>query len=184
MCRFARYLALATLVALAVGCGPNGGTSPGPDGGEQPRPKGTPAASAEGKKLMLAAEPAGVKGVIAIRKEAKDGDEVVVAGQVGGSTNPFTEGRASFLIVDPSLKPTAECESPWDFCELPKKEVAAARLNVKFVGADGKTLEGGARELFGIRELSAVVVKGKVSRDDKDNVIVVASSIYVRPEGK
>ncbi len=76
------------------------------------------------------------------------------------------------------------CETPWDFCELPKKEVAAARLNVKFVDADGKTLKGGAREMFGIKELSTVVVKGKVSRDDKENVVVVATGIFVRPEAK
>ena len=110
--------------------------------------------------------------------------EVVVAGRVGGSTKPFTEGRASFLIVDPSLKCTEGCDTPWDFCELPNKEVAAARLSVKFVDPSGKTIKGGARELFGLKELSGVVVKGKVSRDDKDNVIVVASGIYVRPEGK
>ena len=184
MFRFAQCLTVVTLVALAAGCGSNGGPSNGPTGGDQPAVKPTPAAQAEGKRLMLAAEPAGGKGVIAIRKEAKDGDEVVVAGQVGGSTKPFTEGRAAFLIVDPSLSPTDGCETPWDFCELPKKEVAAARLSVKFVDSEGKTLKGGARELFGIKELSGVVVKGKVSRDDKDNVIVVATGLFVRPEGK
>jgi len=170
------------LVALG-GCGslvPDPEKNPDP----QPKAKGHAVALPEGKKLMLPTEPAGVKGVIAIRKEAKDGDEVIVAGQVGGSTKPFTEGRAGFLIVDPSLKPTAECESPWDFCEYPTKEVAAARLSVKFVDADGKTIGTGARELFGIAELSQVVVKGKVHRDDKDNIVVVASGIYVRPEGK
>ena len=173
-----RYTLCVTLVALG-GCG---SLVPDPEKNPDPRPeaKGDAAPSAQGKKLVLSAEPAGVKGVIAIRKEAKDGDEVVVAGQVGGSTKPFTEGRAGFLIVDPSLKPTAECESPWDFCEYPAKEVAAARLSVKFVDADGKTIGTGARELFGIAELSRVVVKGKVRRDDKDNIVVVASGIYVR----
>lgn len=169
-----------TLVALS-GCG---GLIPDPEKNPDPQPKAAPSVLAEGKKLVLASEPAGAKGVLAIRKDAKDGDEVVVAGQVGGSTKPFTEGRASFLIVDPSLKPTEGCETPWDFCELSKKEVAAARLNVKFVDAEGKTLEGGARELFGLKELSGVVVKGKLSRDDKGNVIVVASGLFVRPEQK
>ncbi len=63
-----------------------------------------PARPATGPKFLLAAEPAGAKGVIDVRKEAKDGDEVVVVGQVGGDKQPFTEGRASFLIVDPSLQ--------------------------------------------------------------------------------
>ena len=55
-------------------------------------------------------------------------------------------------------------------------------MSVKFVGADGKTVANGARGMFGIRELSTVVIRGKVQRDDKDNVIVVASGIFVRPD--
>ena len=184
MFRFARCLAFVSLVALAAGCGSNGDSTPGPSGGEKPKPKADPSVQVEGKKLMLAAEPAGVKGVIAVRQEAKDGDEVIVAGQVGGSAKPFTEGRASFLLVDPTLKPTDECDCPWDFCGTSKKDLAAARLSVKFVDAEGKTLKNGARELFGIKELSGVVVKGKVSRDDEGNVIVVASGLFVRPEQK
>lgn len=184
MTRFALTLS-AAFFALAAGCGPTDGTPPPSKGAARPGVTGEPAAaSADGKRLMLPEEPAGSKGVIDIRKSAKDGDEVVVAGQVGGSTKPFTEGRAAFVMVDPSLKPTAECDCPWDFCEYPKKDLAAARLSVKFVDADGKTLPAGAKELFGLKELTPVVVKGKVSRDKEDNVVVVASGIHVRPAAK
>lgn len=164
-------LAFAAMIALAAGCGPGGDEA-----------KSGPSPQAEGKTFALASEPAGCKDVVYVRKEAKDGDEVVVAGQVGGSTKPFTEGRAAFLLVDESLKPTSGCDTPWDFCEYEKKEVAAARLSVKLVDGEGKTLKTGAREMFGIKELSHVVVKGKVNRDDKDNVIVVATGVYVRPQ--
>ena len=168
-------------LALAVGCAPNSPTTERPeDGKETPSDKPDPAARAVGKKYVLPAEPTAIKGVIDIRKQAKDGDEVTVIGQVGGSSKPFTEGRAAFLIVDKSF-PISECECPWDFCETPKKELAAGRLSVKFV-EDGKTVATGARGMFGIKELSTVVIKGKVQRDDKDNVIVVASGIYVRPD--
>src|SRR5262245_21474256 len=159
-----------TLASFAAGCGHDGPTPAGAPQRDQPTVSVAGQALADGKQYLLTAEPPGARGVIDVRKYAKDGDEVVVAGRVGGSSKPFTASRASFLIVDPSLKPTAECDTPWDFCEYPKAEVAAARLNVKFVDADGKTFRGGARELFGIKELSGVVVKGKVSRDDKDNV--------------
>jgi hypothetical protein len=168
-------LALAALVGLAAGCGPNGPAAPG-------APKDDPAALAEGKKCLLPTEPAGAKGVIAVRESAKDGDEVAVVGQVGGAEKPFTEGRANFMIVDPSLKPTSKCDCPWDFCDYPKKKLDKARLNVKLVDGEGKTLRAGARAMFGIKELSTVVVKGKVRRDDKDNVVVVASGVFVRPE--
>lgn len=135
-------LALTAVVTLTAGCGSSGNPSPG--NGDASKGKAALTARIDGQSYLLAAEPAGVRGVIDTRKTAKDGDEIVVAGQVGGSTKPFTEGRASFLIVDPSLKPSDECDTPWDFCELPNKEVAAARLTVKFVGADGKTLQAGA----------------------------------------
>ena len=65
----------------------------------------TAPAAVDATPYKLAAEPAGAKGVIDVRKDAKDGDEVVVVGRVGGAAKPFTEGRATFLIVDPSLKP-------------------------------------------------------------------------------
>jgi hypothetical protein len=85
-----------------------------------------------------------------------------------------------FLIADESLKPTAECDCPWDFCEYSKEERLAATANVKFVDDQGKTLPTGAREMFGISELTTVVVKGKASRDDKGNLTVIASGLYVR----
>lgn len=144
-----RYLHLSAilLAGFVVGCGDTAGPTNGPKTSKNDSSDAGPAptASIEGKKLLLDSEPAGAKGVIDLRKYAKDGDEVVVAAQVGGSTKPFTESRASFLIVDQSLKTTDGCDTPWDFCELPKKEVAAARVSVKFVDAEGKTLKSGAR---------------------------------------
>src|SRR4051812_42869132 len=126
MIRNAPCLTFAGLVFLAAGCGPGNTTNnDAPRGGDQPQAKTDPAAQAEGKKYLLASEPAKVKSIIEVRKGAKDGDEVVVAGQVGGSDKPFTEGRASFLLVDESLKAESTCDCPWDFCELPKKELAA-----------------------------------------------------------
>src|SRR4051794_21107581 len=80
------------------------------------------------------------RGVIEVRKEAKDGDEVVVVGRVGGSTKPFVEGRASFLIVDPSLKPAQHCDCPWDYCETPDEQRKAARATIRFADDRGKTL--------------------------------------------
>lgn len=175
MLRFALVLSLAVVVTVTAGCGPKEGPRASDPAGDDP------AALAEGKKLMQTSEPTGARSVIAVREKAKNGDEVVVAGQVGGASRPFTKGRASFLIVDSSLKPTAECDCPWDFCELDKKVLANARISVKFVDGAGNTLAAGAREMFGLKELSSVVIKGKVHRDDKDNVVVVASGIYVRP---
>ena len=153
-------------LVVAVGCGVSH-TDPAP-------------AAPDLKQFVSGSEPSGAKGVIAVREAAKDGDEVTVVGRVGGHAKPFTEGRAVFLIVDESLKPTAECDCPWDYCEVKKETLAAARLSVKFTDDGGKTLAAGAREAFGIKELSTVVVRGTVRRDEKDNVVVVGKSLYVR----
>ena len=58
--------------------------------------------------LVLAQAPAGAKDVAAVKKGAKPGDEVVLRGRVGGSVSPFVDGRASFQVVDASLKACGE----------------------------------------------------------------------------
>ena len=75
------------------------------------------ASAVDGSKYLLNSEPEDVKGVIKVREEAKDQDDVVIVGRIGGSENPWVEGRAAFSIVDPSLKPCEEgCPKPWDYC--------------------------------------------------------------------
>ena len=172
-----RHLSLAVLLAVAVGCGDTGKGKPATDGA----PKGdAEAAAAAGKMLLLREEPAGAKGVKEVRASAKTGDDVVVVGRVGGRDKPFTEGMALFLIVDPSLKPATECECPWDYCDTKKKDLEAARATVKFVGAEGEPLKVEAREAFGIKELSTVVVKGRAVRDGAGNLVVVGSGLFVK----
>src|SRR4051812_40809803 len=83
------------LALLAAGCGVANDVPPPPS-------TPAPAASADGGQYRLPAEPAGARGVLQVRKEAKDGEDVVVVGRVGGSAKPFVAGRASFTIVDPS----------------------------------------------------------------------------------
>src|SRR6059058_3468217 len=115
MFRFTPCLTLAAAV-LAAGCCGNCTPSSAPAKDSAPsetttEPAGLP--SAAGQAFLLPGEPNGARGVIDVRKQAKDGDSVVVAGRVGGSSKPFTEGRASFLIADETLKPTEGCDSPW-----------------------------------------------------------------------
>jgi hypothetical protein len=169
-----------SLLGLVVGCGVQHSETISPPKKSTTTSKSTLTPSSEGKAYMLDTEPSDAKGVIDVRKETKDGDMVTVVGRVGGESKPFTKDRASFVIIDPSLKPTEGCDTPWDYCEYKPEERAAARLTVKFVDAEGQTLKTGARGLFGLEPLSTVIVQGKVQRDDKNNVIVVARTIYVR----
>jgi hypothetical protein len=161
--------AYAALVACALGC-------------NNVPPASQSTAPVDAAAYKLAAEPAGAKGVIAARKDAKDGDTIVVVGRVGGAAKPFTAGRATFLIADPSFKPVMECKCPWDYCETPDADLKAGIATVKVVDDAGKTLPAGARDLFGIKELTTVVVTGTARRDKEGNLTVLARGLYVRPD--
>ncbi len=174
-------LALASLIA-ATGCSSSSSPSEKPDVAAQAAPAKP---SPEGEKLMLAALPEKHQSVIEARESAKDGDEVAVLGRIGGSTDPWVEGRAAFQIVDPSLIPCNEiegdgCPTPWDYCcdtdRLPK-----SMATVKFVDESGKTIETDARKLLGLKELTHVVIKGKAQRDEAGNLTVLASGVFVQP---
>ena len=96
--------AAALMVVLLVGCG-------------QDKSNG----QIDGSKYLLSQEPEGATGVHDVRATAKDDDEVVVVGRIGGMENPWVEDLAAFSIVDPALKPCNEmgddaCPKPWDYC--------------------------------------------------------------------
>jgi hypothetical protein len=140
-----------------------------------------------GEQYLLPAEPPGAKGVLDARKEAKDGDEVVVVGWIGGTEKPWVEGRASFQIVDTSIDPCPPeegCPTPWDCCCVPLEDRLQAMTVVKVVEADGQTVPTDARQYLGVKELQTVVVTGRAKRDEAGNLTVLASGIHVRPDEK
>ena len=136
------------------------------------------------KGYLLKEEPKEAKAVIKVRKDAKNGDEVVVVGRIGGRANPWVKGAAAFSIVDEAVKscdqiPGDNCPTPWDYCcevGLPQKT-----MFVTFVDEAGKVVRKDARQLLKVKELQTVVVKGKVKRDKADNVSIQATNLYVRP---
>ena len=146
----------------------------------------TAAPGREGGKYILPTEPANASDVIQTRKEAKDGDSVVVVGRVGGSKEPLVKGRAAFTIVDVSLKSCSDmegdnCPTPWDYCCASKDELARGTVMIKFTDDQGKTLARDAKDFLGIEPLNTVVVQGRAKRDADGNLTVLANGIYVRP---
>ncbi len=138
----------------------------------------------DGSKYLLGGEPAGAKQVIAARAEAKDGDPIVVVGRIGGSGNPWIEGRAAFWIVDGSLKACSDipgdmCETPWDYC-CETHQLPNATLLVKVLDDSGDIVKAGARALLNVQELSTVVVQGTAQRDDSGNLTLLASGVFVK----
>jgi hypothetical protein len=173
-----RIVTLAVAM-LALGCGQKTSQS-----GNSASPQRPSAPSAEGAKFILAQEPSQAKGVLAVREESKDGDEVAIVGRIGGSTRPMGK-RATFTIVDPSLKHCGVsgddgCLTPWDYCCEPGRTKATAMI--KFVGADGEPLATDARTLLAVMELDLVVIRGKAQRDKDRNLVVLADGVYLREQ--
>jgi hypothetical protein len=162
------------LAAASVGCsGSNSGGVP----------------SAEGWKYLLTSEPANPLGVLDARKQTKDGDDVAVVGRIGGRKDPWGSGQASFSIVDAAFPSCNEkegdtCDTPWDFCCADPKELLAGMATIKVVDDKGDTVQTPARELLGVKQLQTVVAHGKAKRDDKGNLTVLATGLYVRPDKK
>jgi hypothetical protein len=51
---------------------------------------------------------------------------------------------------------------------------------IKVVDENGKLVKADARELLNVKELSTVVIKGKARRDDKGNLTILASGVFVK----
>jgi hypothetical protein len=171
-------LAAFLLMVAAVGCD-NDTTAT--------RAPATAPAAALPAGLVLAEAPAGAKDVVALRRGAKAGDEVVIRGRVGGSPSPLVEGRASFQLVDASLKACGEgtamdeCKTPWDYCCSEPKEIAAHSASVQVVGADGRPLRASLSGVGGLKPLSEVTVKGTVATAaDSGALVVNATGIHVK----
>ena len=136
-------------------------------------------------KYLLDSEPPAARDVIAAKMDCENGDDLLVVGRIGGSENPWIEGRAAFSIVDGSLKacsdiPGDSCPLPWDYC-CETDKLASSTALVKVIDEQGVLVNVDARELLSVKELSTVVVQGKASRDENGNLTILASGVFVRP---
>jgi hypothetical protein len=135
--------------------------------------------------LLLSEAPAGAKDVAAVVKEAKNGDEVVVRGRIGGRAEPFVGDRAVVQIIDPAIKACSEnpgdgCTTPWDVCCEPTDRLLAGSLLVQVLDADGRPLKAGLKGVGGLQPLSTIIVKGKAARPEGSKAVTVnATSLHV-----
>jgi len=130
-------------------------------------------------------QPENAKDVSEIRKAGtlKAGDEVVLRGRVGGSKEPFVAGRAVFTLMGRGLKacnenPGDKCSRPWDYCCETKEEILGNSITVQVVDAKGQILRTDMKGRRGLKELSEMVVVGKVASADGKAVVVNATAIH------
>ncbi len=139
--------------------------------------------------FFLAKEPTGAKTVEEIKKAVKAGDTVTIQGLIGGSVEPFVEGRAVFTIMGSGLhhcgekgSPMPDCATPWDYCCDPPKDIAAHSATVQVVDAAGAPLKVSLKGQNGVKELSNLVVVGKVSKSDGMLLVINATGAFIRHE--
>jgi hypothetical protein len=173
MNRFLKRSSLFVMLAIAAGCSQDTSTS----GRATQEENDAAVASA----YRLSSEPAGITDVKAVRSAAKDGDDVVVVGRIGGDRNPWIEAVAAFTMVDLALKPCEDgCDTPWDYC-CDLAELPTSKVVVKIVDGQGRAVAVDTRKLLGVKEMQTVVVRGKAKRDEAGNLTVLASGAFVRP---
>jgi len=144
--------ALMIVTAVVTGCG-------------QPSTAGNDAAiaSIDKAKFILAEEPDEAVGVIIAREDAKDKDDIVLLGRIGGRKNPWIDGRSAFMVIDAAMTVVADgTESAEgevcldDCCAALRKDMTTL---VKIVDEKGRTLPVDARKLFDLAENDMVVYR-------------------------
>ena len=176
---FLRYIAAMIVATTLAGCASENSTTT-----SNASPQTPDVTSVDGSVYLLDTEPEGAGDVIKIREEVGTDDDLLVVGRIGGSSNPWIDGRAAFTIVDLSVKSCNDtlddkCPTPWDYCCETSKLPKSTAL-VKFVDETDQVIKADARSLFDLQELSTVVIKGTAKRDQTGNLTVLASGLFVK----
>ncbi len=177
---------LTTLTLVAAGllaaCGDKPATGTG--GGETP-PAETAVSMPDG--LFVDAAPDGAVDIGAAKGTAKEGDEIVVSGRIGGTHDPFVGSRASFTLASAGAmkacdeRPGDGCKTPWDYCCETPEDILHNTATIQVVGADGRPLKTGLQGQGGLEPLKTVTIKGTVGPRASDEVLIVnASAIHVQ----
>lgn len=134
--------------------------------------------------FFLASAPADAKTVEQIKGTAKPGDSVTIQGRIGGSESPFVEGRAVFTIIGPGIpacsdNPDDHCKIPWDYCCETPEDIASHSATIQIVDDKGALLRTSLKGQSGIKELSDLIVVGKVAQAEDKVLVVHATGVYV-----
>ena len=133
---------------------------------------------------LLAEMPADAVPVAEARRTAREGDEVVVRGRIGGRREPMTAGRAVFVMIDPAI-PHCElgrCKAPWDYCCETPDSIATNSATVKLVDVGARLISVDLGE-YAIKPLDEVIVVGTVGPRPNENVFVIHATKLYRVSG-
>ena len=130
--------------------------------------------------------PASPQEIHVIRTTAKPGDQVTVSGIVMGREKPFVEGRAAFILGDPTKMtpcnkmPDDHCKTPWDACcDTPEvKREGSATIQIV---DNGRVIKQDLKGVHGLKELSTVTLTGTVDKASTAEALIInASQLHVQ----
>lgn len=152
---------------------------------ETTEPSASSAAAAA--QLFLESAPSAPLSVMEARAQLAPGDTAIVAGQIGGTAQPFVAGYAAFVLADTEVMFCNEmdhnqCPTPWDACCVDPDKLSALRASVQFDDAQGQVLALDLKGQQGLKELSHVTVTGRVAETSTpENLIILADGLYIEP---
>lgn len=127
---------------------------------------------------VLTSAPAGDVSITEAKANAKEGDQIVIRGRIGGRHEPISADSPVFTIVDLGLEYCGQttddkCPAPWDYCCETPSTIASNSATVQVQG-DEIDLTGA-----GLKPLDEVVLIGTVGpRPDEQVLTIMATGIY------
>lgn len=136
----------------------------------------TPAAASPDAPWLLADMPAGAIPVSEAKRAAREGEQIVVRGRVGGRRDPMSTDVAVFVMMDPAVPHCKDgCKAPWDYCCETPETIIANSATVQLVDESGKPLRTDLARCA-VKPLDEVVVVGTVGPRPTDEVFVIQAS--------
>jgi hypothetical protein len=139
--------------------------------------------SAEGKRFVLAEEPAGVQGILDYRESKPEAGEVSLIGRVGLDNLKWSNQSAMFVITDPSeALESGQHVCTDDNCPFCKAKGGGhpSRAIVMLIGEDGQVPAVAAKKLLPLEEGQTVVVNGRAEINEQGELVLHAKGLYLR----
>lgn len=127
---------------------------------------------------VLTNAPEGDVSVTEAKSSAKEGDQIVIRGRIGGRHEPISADSPVFTIVDLGLEYCGQttddkCGTPWDYCCETPSTIASNSATVQVQG-EAIDLTGA-----GLKPLDEVVLIGTVGpRPDAQILTIRATGVY------
>lgn len=128
---------------------------------------------------VLASAPGDAVSILDAKASAKEGDEIVLRGRIGGRASPIAGDSPVFTIVDLGLPYCGEveeegCKTPWDYCCETPETVTRHSATVQIV-TDGVADPVAA----GLEPLDELILIGTVGPRLNDDMLTIrATGVY------